>query len=507
MADKLVRKLTNKTTGAPIVGATVVARPVTASGAEGDISMPETPANSGIYATSSQINHSTYKILVGGVDSMDEVTVEPGRAKVRSGSSSFMYPLLDKLVDVKMIVSALLADSSPSATAAEFRSAILAATASDAVCRPLILDQEVTLGTSVDVSQDLHLDLNGHILNLSANITSSTSRITVVGGKINVGTGCKIQGTTTCFVNCEFIGTGAGTFPQVDAAMTFVGCSGLTQLPGAENDAGIIASVAGGQHGFGTASSLRLTTKGTRSGSGRLTALQNWVDQTLSDSVRMGIISWLWSAKAVLDEWVSISPAARSVIANSSVVYDGNAKWFVFQQKSYYSQASSGYVYWANGLDGAAMKARGICPGIRCSISSSGVIIHARAVLLADAAGNSQSSFIIGSDPAESSDMESIWNFLNAGSTSGDFGNVRFAMNAWKVNFSSGDASLSRLKIAPMPVNIEKILASGATPARLKINGVTNLGAAAVLAGDKIVFEIVASNVNAGALEPSVHSA
>ena len=276
--DKLVRKLIDKTTSLPITGAVVKARPVHI-GADGDILLDEVGDSSGVYATADEVPHATYKLIVNGADSLDEFTVESGRVRVVVADGTYIYPLIDRVLDSKLVLTSFLDDIATEPSSATLVSAIAAA--SGAKPRTLVFDADCSLETGVTVSEgDLVIDLNGYTLNLanfSASITSSTHRIRVLNGKINVSsTSCKIQGAGTNFIGVQFSGT-TTLFAQADADMAFDACDGLSALPGA-NLPGVHAAVSGGSHGFGTAAQLKLTDPGSNSGSLRLSRLQALID-------------------------------------------------------------------------------------------------------------------------------------------------------------------------------------------------------------------------------------
>lgn len=501
MADKLVQKVTNKTTGTPITSAMVFARPVTAAGTEADISMPETPAKSGIYATASQVDHETYKIIVNGTDSQDERTVEPGRAKVRGTGGNLVYPLIDRLLDAKLFLKGLISDSKASADATDLRSAILAATHNASVKRTLVLDQDASLDLATAVSQDLHLDLNSMTLTLNADLTSGSSIITIYNGKINVNASVTILGTSTSFVNCEFIGTGVGQFMR-SAAQSFTGCSGLTEHFGTNVDGVSTPAIAGGSHAFGHSAKLKLTTKGSKSGSGRLTALQDWIDQTLSDGVRMNILTWLFGNKDALAEWVAIPPASRDIIATASASFDGNAKWYNVQPIMMYDAVTNGFINWSSHANATAIRRAGITPGCKVTVSSAGAIMSARLVGLATASFNGQVTFLVGQDNSDLDDLLTFMHWLNIDIPL----SKRISIKARRIGFSGGNATLYPLRITGSGevVNLEKYLKAVASSNynMLKINGVVADGANTVLSGDWIVFDVVVNFTEAGAYEP-----
>lgn len=294
MGDRLSRSLKDKITGLPIFGANVVARPKDISGTSGDKLMAETPANSGFYRTADEIDHGTYGIIVGGVDSQDEATVEPGRVKVRKSDGSFLFPLIDKILDAKAFLSGFLGDAVSSPSSADLTMAIAAATGNRK--RELVMDVDCTLSSAVTTSEDLYIDLNGRTLSLNASLTSATSRIVVRNGKIVVASGCKIEGAVTEFSHVGFSGAGVATFTT--QTMTFISCMGLTHLIGA-GAAGGIPSVFGGEgNAFADVSQVKLTDPGQDTGSGRLTKLQDLIDTWRDWLVTWkSAVEWLTGAK------------------------------------------------------------------------------------------------------------------------------------------------------------------------------------------------------------------
>lgn len=500
MADKLIQKVTNKTTGAPIINATVLARPVTAAGTEADISMPETPAKSGIYATASQVNHETYKIIVGGVDSQDERTVEPGRVKVRGTGGNLVYPLIDRLLDAKLFLKGLISDSKASADATDLRSAILAATHNASVKRTLVLDQDASLDLATAVTQDLHLDLNSMTLTLNADMTSGSSIITVYNGKINVNASVTILGTIANFVNCEFIGTGVGQFMR-SAAQSFTGCSGLTEHAGTNVDGVDTAAIAGGSHAFGHSAKLKLTTKGSKSGSGRLNALQGWIDSTLSDSFRMNILTWLFGNKDALAEWVDLDPLIRQNIAGSTMVGDPGKRWFPsFQRLTYRDSVSDNDLPLPSNLFKA-----GVSPGIKVITSDTGAIVYAHVVALTSvgSAVNAIQDLKISGEYGVK-DYDNVWRFLN-GSYAGNLqedevngGSMRLTISAWKIN-STHPLSKQKLSATTSTRIVSQNIGLDST--RIALLGIGTEGLS-FSPGDLILVDIEAS-MQSSIIEPN----
>lgn len=312
--DKLVRKITDKTTGAPITDADVVARPVSASGSEADISMPETPPGSGIYASTAQVDHDTYKIIVNSNDSLDEFTVEAGRVEQTLSDSSVSYPLIDRIVGAKLGLAALIDDKALVVTPAQFRSALTAASFSDSVQRELVLDRDVRLEASVALTGDLFLDLNGHELDLAASITSASGSITIRNGSVkSSASGPKVQGSRTVFESISFSGDGIVSLVLENGSLAFIGCQGLPSLAGAESSTKTSPSVCGGSHGFATVDQLKVTDRNSRTGGQRLVDLQNFInDHVLAVISNAGAegTGWLNALRrARLDRWVNLSDA------------------------------------------------------------------------------------------------------------------------------------------------------------------------------------------------------
>lgn len=312
--DKLVRKITDKTTGAPVTDADVVARPVSAVGSEADISLPETPPGSGIYASTSQVDHDTYKIIVNGDDSLDEFTVEAGRVEQVISDTAYAYPLIDRIVGAKLGLAAVIDDKASTVTPAQFREALIAASFSTELQRELVLDRDVRLETATSLTGSLLLDLNGHELDLAANILCSSGSITIRNGRINSGAvGPIIQGVRTVYESVSFSGAGVVSLVLENASLSFIGCQGLPSLAGAEAPEKTIPAVCGGGHSFATAAQLKLTDRNSRTGGQRLIDLQNFINDhilTVISNAGAEGTGWLNALRrARLDRWVNLSDA------------------------------------------------------------------------------------------------------------------------------------------------------------------------------------------------------
>lgn len=341
--DRIYRKLTSKTTGAPITNANVVARPVTSLDSSNDVLLVETPAGSGFYASASQQPHGTYRIIVNDVDSLDEVTVEPGRVKVKDRSGNPLYPTIDRALGAKMVASGVLGDTTSTMTSAQFVEAIRSVTDSDSLHRQLVLDMDVSLDSAHSLNGPLFLDLNGRTLTLNASLTGAYP-VRISNGTIAVPVmGPTIYGSDATFINVKVTGAGVYGFVQSSTSQapriqTFVACEGLPALDGAEDSSKSVARVCGGDHGFATADQLKLTNDGSVRGAGRLGRLQAWIDTKFEWAEPL--LTWLSSAKSALQVWVDMGATKRNALA-ATTGYDGaRTRWYPeFQFSKYLSSA------------------------------------------------------------------------------------------------------------------------------------------------------------------------
>ena len=504
--DKLVRKIVDKTTNLPITGATVKARPKDV-GAVGDVDMPETGTGTGVYATVTEVAHNTYGIIVNGQDSMDEATVEPGRVGATKADGSKAYPLLDRVVDSKLVLRSFLADGADTVASADLVTAIAAATGSKP--RTLVFDADATLDSSVTVTDgDLTIDLNGYTLTLSnslAKITSSSNRIRVFNGKIHItSTLCKIQGTGTNFSMVQFSGV-TTAFAQADGGMTFDGCDGLNALPGASGP-GQTASVGGGSHGFGLASQLKLTDPSSNTGTGRLDKLQSFVN-TWYDAL-IGYINdactWLTADnRSKLDVWTNMTDEARASVANASASFQGNVSWLGFQSNSMYNAVTNNFelTRWRGPAIHATIAEAGVATGCRVTTTASGAFSSARIVGLSVANANGQTKHLLGEN---NSRMDDVFDFCNGATINGS---RPASIKVWKVVESGGTASLVPLRMDVSGTvqslsRTTKTTADGETVKMLLIENVIGHIAATVASGDYLLFDITISDESIGAFEP-----
>ncbi len=504
--DKLVRKIVDKTTNLPITGATVKARPKDV-GAVGDVDMPETSAGSGVYATTAEVAHNTYGIIVDGQDSLDEATVEPGRVGVTKFDGSKAYPLIDRVLDSKLVLRSFIADGADTVASADLIAAIAAATG--AKPRTLVFDADATLDSSVDVTDgDLVVDLNGYTITLSnsnSKITSSSRRLRFFNGKIHVATvNSIIQGVGTNFVAIQFSGA-TTAFARPDGTMTFDGCDGLNALPGA-SASGQTSSVGGGSHGFGLASQLKLTDPGSNSGAGRLVKLQNLVD-TWYDNI-VGYINdactWLTADKrSKLDVWTSMTDEARASVANAAASFQGNVSWRGFQSETMYNDVTNDFepTRWRGLEIHARIAEAGIATGCKITTTASGVFSSARIVGLSVASANGQTKHLIGENDSQ---MEEVFDFCNGALINGL---KPVSIKVWKIVDSGGTAGLVPLRMDTSGTvkslsRIMKITANDEIAIMLFVENVIGYNGATVASGDYLLFDITISDESIGAFEP-----
>ena len=442
--DRIYRKLTSKTTGAPITNANVVARPVTSLDSANDVQLLETPTGSGVYVSVSQQPHGTYKIIVNDVDTLDEVTVEPGRVKVKDRNGNPLYPTIDRALGAKMVASGVLSDTTTTMTSAQFIEAIRSVTDSEALHRQLVLDMDVSLDSAHTLNGPLFLDLNGRTLTLNASLTGAYP-VRIFNGTIAIPVmGPSIYGSDTTFVNVKITGPGVYGFPHTARIQTFVACEGLPTLEGADGSGGM-ARVCGGDHGFATASQLKLTDDGDVKGSGRLARLQSWIDTKFEWAEEL--ISWLSSAKESLQAWVDMGESKRNALV-ATTGYDGaRTRWYPKFQFSKYLDCN---LEWK--LIPSWVYKLGINCGAKVIVDESGQITYAKIVGIGQWAsfGYGQHGISIGaSEKGSFNDLSSFVNRAVIADTSSSGTPKRAVIKIYRIDDEIPSASKVVLDSAP----------------------------------------------------------
>lgn len=233
MSQTLVRQIISKSSGLPETGKTTVfARPVWANDLSHDYPMPETPSGSGYYVSTVAIPHDTYKIYVDGAASGEEVTVQPGRVIVGlQGDESTSSPKsLDRIVNNKVMLSMFVADTVASPTHDNVVSAMTFASQKGCV---LVFDYDVSPSNDIILgAANLLIDLNGHTLDFSKNVTElSASRLVIENGGVVLKSGEKTLIGTSLLI-CEKVQFYEDSGFQFLPHNTdfYIGCTGINSF-------------------------------------------------------------------------------------------------------------------------------------------------------------------------------------------------------------------------------------------------------------------------------------
>lgn len=232
MSQLLVRQIISKSSGLPETGKTVFARPIWAIDAAHDYPMPETPSGSGYYVSKTVVPHDTYKIFVDGADPEEEVTSQPGRVIIGSqGDESTSFPKsLDRVINNKVTLSMFVADTVSSPTHDNVVAAMTFASQKGCV---LIFDYDVSPSNDIILgSSNLLIDLNGHTIDFSKNVTELyASRLVIENGSVVLKPGEKTLIGTSLLI-CDKIrfseDTGAQFLPH-DTDF-YIGCTGINSF-------------------------------------------------------------------------------------------------------------------------------------------------------------------------------------------------------------------------------------------------------------------------------------
>ena len=317
--ERISRSIKDKATNAPVTGAAVFARPVTATGSGADIQLFETPPGSGFYLSENEEEHGTFKILVNGIDSLDEVTTESGRKRVRNRAlQDDFFPLIDKCGIGKIHTYEVVEDNA-SIDLNTMSSLVSAASSAGNPVRTIVLDCDMVLSAVQYPATNLVIDLNGNKLKINSGIyiDAGTNCVTVMNGTLElstVGSNLPISGSSVTFVSVKFIGSTSSLqkITEGGSSVSIIGCTGLPSLAYA-GGSGQTAHVVGGSHSFATADQIKLTDPGSDVGSGRLTKLQDLIDTWRDWLVTWkSAVEWLTTSKRdSLDAWAAISPSVQ----------------------------------------------------------------------------------------------------------------------------------------------------------------------------------------------------
>ena len=290
MGQKLVRQLISTSTGLPLTDKTVLARPIWATSAAHDQPMPETPASSGYYVSTTEVPHDTYRIYADNVDTGEMVTVRPGLLIVgaQGDEDSYAPRSLDRILNNKVTVSMFVADTSSAPTNDNFTAAVNFASASE---KTLVLDYDFAPTTDLAISGNLSLDLNGHTLDFETNGVALTANVLSVkglgtvklktGGKSLIGTGKLTVSHVTFSGDFESQATAVATD-------SYVGCKGVSGFKFSRTSGSYdytVPRISGCDGGFDVASLVLADydtdATGTASGDERRIDLQQTIDEEL----------------------------------------------------------------------------------------------------------------------------------------------------------------------------------------------------------------------------------
>jgi len=247
MANKVTRKFTNATTGAPILGGVYELRSVTSPGSPA-IAMTEivtaVESDQGLYQTAAGVVPGVYKVYKSLVDTGEEITVSPGRMAMAGATQV----LTQNAVAAVFYATAFVPEADLQPTIAAVNAAITAATAAGA--------KKVFLGgyrnsflwtgaAQVTIPDGMTLDLGGAELRCTIADTPpivipAAANVAVMDGKI---TGTATTGTSrmatagdttslSYWENIQFAGFNStkptvGTSADAETRAFFVGCANV----------------------------------------------------------------------------------------------------------------------------------------------------------------------------------------------------------------------------------------------------------------------------------------
>ncbi len=308
MGDKVTRQLLKTTDGKPSTGKIVKLRPAETAGVGSDISLPETPALSGIYRSAADVPHGVWKEVIDGVETGETLAVEPGRACYALYTDKTKTALVDRLLTDVVRLSGFVADADSEATPANLYDAIIHAMTYK---KTLVMTDDVTLSSAVSMAAyDLYVDLNGKMLTFAAGITCTKAFFK--NGKVALQAGSQsiVASVGTCWENIEFTQNGSS---QVTANFDdrYINVRGMpTTIPGTTATKPIVIGCAG------VASVDKLNVN-----SSTLGYLQTFLDSMFLNL--QSINNWLTSAKRqVLDQFALAPLAMRTAFQNGSIAGD-----------------------------------------------------------------------------------------------------------------------------------------------------------------------------------------
>jgi hypothetical protein len=282
VADKVTRQLLKTSDGKPQTGKNVKLRPAYLIGSGSDISLPETPAGSGIYRSAADVAHGVYKEVIDNVETGETVVVEPGRACYAVYTDATKTALVDRLLTDVVRLSGFVADTDALPSSTNLRDAMIHAMN---YVKTLVMTDDATLASDLSLStKALYIDLNGKHLTLNAQITCYKAFIrngylTLMSGSRSINSSAGI-----CIENVEIM-QGADSQFTADPNDRYINVAGLpATIPGTVATRPIVIGCAG----VSTADKLFLN-------STKLGYLQNFVDSLYSNL--LAIHNWLTSGK------------------------------------------------------------------------------------------------------------------------------------------------------------------------------------------------------------------
>lgn len=307
--DKIRRAFSNAD-GTPRTGLTVIAIPVLGGS---QVPMPETSiGKSGIYASSGEIAHGTYKIQVNGSDTGDTQVVEPG-LHLRNYPSLTETASIDRSLSEFVRLSSFLVDDNSTATHANMAAACALAASRG---RTLIMDLDVETTSAITVSGNLRIDLAGRTLTLGGPITSTY--LSVSFGRVVAAPGKYLRGTASeLFLGVDFTGAGDEQIVEsISGHAAYIACPGISRTAFSGTSPNWTGPIVIGCDASGTADRLLLGSRADKNaGNDRLVELQGFIDSKMSETIANS--DWLsyLSRKAILEQLISIPVTTRNALA------------------------------------------------------------------------------------------------------------------------------------------------------------------------------------------------
>ena len=308
MADKVTRQLLKTSDGKPQTGKDVKLRPACLIGSGSDVSLPETPAGSGIYRSAADVAHGVYKEVIDNVETGETVVVEPGRACYAVYTDATKTALIDRLLTDVVRLSGFVADTDAVPSSTNLRDAMIHAMN---YVKTLVMTDDATLSSDLALgTKFLYIDLNGKHLTLNAQITCYKAFIrngylTLMSGSRSINSSAGI-----CIENVEIM-QGADAQFVADPDDRYINVTGLpVDIPGTTITRPIVIGCAG----VSSADKLLLN-------STTLSRLQNFVDALYANL--LAIHNWLTASKRTeLDKFVDSPVAFKDNLENDLILID-----------------------------------------------------------------------------------------------------------------------------------------------------------------------------------------